>query len=392
MTSAAPLELLRRRTLVAVVGSAFGAAALPVAMILNLSEGGVTAATLAVGSLAFNVLHWSCLRRGLRAPAEPIPLTVTVSLLALSGLLSVVGSGDGELGWLWFVFIGFAAADLAIGRPPQFARAVAIGSGVVSAISVVTIGLLQEPRIEAFELAIMGGLSLILVSGTVYGEPSSLTSWRSTMELEVERRSSAELAAQRERLRMSEDLHDMLGHTLEVVALKAELATRLNPTDPVRAQAEMSEVQRLARESLADVRSLVRSNKEPDLVTELESVRALLASAGIGCEVVGDATKLDVAGRQLLGRVLREAATNLLRHAEPGHCRITVERSGGYARLVVINDGLADPQSDGSGTGLAGLRRRLAEQGGALSADPDETSGTFRIEASLPDGGTGGTW
>ncbi|ASO18220.1 two-component system sensor histidine kinase DesK [Actinoalloteichus hoggarensis] len=384
MTVTPPIEVLRRRTAVTIAGSAVTAAMLPVVLILSHGATGPADVVLILGSVAFMPLHWYCLRSGLRSPATPVTRRVTVPLLALSVLLALLGSAQSAVGWLWFVVIGFAVADLSIGRPIGVVRVFVVVAGCLAGMSAVLVAWQQAPA-DAGRLALVGGLVLFLVGGMVYSEPSSLSSWRSMMELDTARRHSTEIGAQRERLRLSEDLHDMLGHTLEVVALKAELATRLGSADPERARTEMAEVQRLARDSLQEVRELVRERQETDLVVELRSVVALLDAAGITCDVQGDPADFDQLTRRLFGRVLRESTTNLLRHAEPARCRIELVTNRRDSSLTVVNDGTVD-HSDGrpEGTGLAGLARRLAEHGGTVSAGPGPGPGTFQVAASLP--------
>ncbi len=216
---------------------------------------------------------------------------------------------------------------------------------------------------------------------------------KAVIDLDGSRRTAAELATARERLRLADDLHDILGHALEVVAFKSELAAWLQPVDGGRARAEMIEVQRVARESLSEVRSLVRDTRVTDLVTELAGARAVLTSVGIALVVRGDPTTVGPTARNVLGRVLREAMTNVLRHAEPSHCSIEIQVDGGDARLLVVNDGCPPCREDrslpadgsDSGTGLVALERYLAEHAGHLDAGlaPD---GTFRLDAVLPAG------
>jgi hypothetical protein len=166
---------------------------------------------------------------------------------------------------------------------------------------------------------------------------------KAVIDLDGSRRTAAELATARERLRVADDLHDILGHALEVVAFKSELAARLQDVDPARARAEMEEVQRVARESLSEVRALVRDTRSTDLVDELAGARAVLASAGGRARVRGDPTTLGPTARNVLGRVLREAMTNVLRHAQPSHCTIEIEVDRDGARLEVVNDGALPP-------------------------------------------------
>jgi two-component system sensor histidine kinase DesK len=160
-----------------------------------------------------------------------------------------------------------------------------------------------------------------------------------------------------------------------VVSLKSELATRLVTVDPERAHTELVQMQRLARGALRDVRELARGRRSTDLDTELTGARSLLASAGIDCVV--DGSPAGGTHSELLGRVLREAVTNLLRHADTRRCWITVRPSA----LTVVNDGVDADKPAGDGTGLAGLRRRVTEAGGSLTAGAG--SGRFTVAVVL---------
>lgn len=198
-----------------------------------------------------------------------------------------------------------------------------------------------------------------------------------------------ETAEVRERSRVADDLHDILGHALEVVAFKAELADRMLHADTDRAREEMIEIQRVARSAMNDVRSLARRRRPTDLEVELAAAVTLFHSAGIKVNVAGDAGLIPPYARDTLARVLREAVTNLLRHATPTRCLITVHQDSLGASVAVVNDGVAAstlPPSPGS-SGLAGLSRLLAEHGGHLSAGPC-APGHFSVRANVaaPDG------
>lgn len=206
---------------------------------------------------------------------------------------------------------------------------------------------------------------------------------KAVTDLDDSRRTAAELATARERLRLADDLHDILGHALEVVAFKSELAARLQHTDADRARAEMEEVQRVARSSLDEVRALARDTRSTDLAAELAGARAVLGPAGVALTVVGDPDELTSAARRVLGRVLREAMTNVLRHAEPHRCSVVIAVDGGAAELRVENDGALPSTDTGDGTGLAALARHLEEHAGRLDAGPGP-DGTYRLAARLP--------
>ncbi|MEU1151071.1 sensor histidine kinase [Streptomyces sp. NPDC005863] len=212
--------------------------------------------------------------------------------------------------------------------------------------------------------------------------------WEADRAREVE----ARLAVAEERLRFGRDLHDVMGRNLAVIALKSELAVQLARRGRDEAVDQMVEVQRIAQESQREVREVVRGYREIDLGVELTGAQGVLEAAGIRCRVTGSATGLPAAVQSALGWVVREAATNVLRHGDARRCDITLAAADGHTRLVVENDGVTEaPARDGTaegdpprhrGTGLAGLRERLAAVGGTLewtSAD-----GSFRLRAEVP--------
>ncbi|MFD0343829.1 sensor histidine kinase [Streptomyces sp. NPDC127117] len=205
----------------------------------------------------------------------------------------------------------------------------------------------------------------------------------------------ARLAVAEERLRFGRDLHDVLGRNLAVIALKSELAVELAQRGRPEAVDQMVEVQRIARTSQQEVRDVVRGYREADLSTELSGARGVLSAAGIECEVTGDAGgELPAPVQSALGWVVREAATNVLRHGDPRSCTIRLRSLPDSVVLQVENDGAAPAAGpdggsgagDGSGpggSGLAGLRERLRVVDGSLDAGP-AGSGLFRLTATIP--------
>ncbi|MFF7310598.1 histidine kinase [Streptomyces sp. NPDC008137] len=252
-------------------------------------------------------------------------------------------------------------------------------------------------------------------------------------ELDEARETRTRLAVAEERLRFGRDLHDVMGRNLAVIALKSELAVQLAQRGRPEAVAQMVEVQRLAHESQREVREVVRGYREADLGAELAGAQGVLAAAGIDCTVSGaTAAGLPVPVQSALGWVVREAATNVLRHGDARRCAVRLrveegeEEGEGCVVLSVENDGV---ESDGvftaagasgssgtsgpsgpsgpsgtsgpsgpsgtsgssdtsgssgsSGSGLAGLRERLAEIDGTLEAGP-AGRGLFRLTAEIP--------
>ncbi|WP_433462558.1 sensor histidine kinase [Spirillospora sp. CA-128828] len=215
-----------------------------------------------------------------------------------------------------------------------------------------------------------------------------LWAWDITGRLDQARRLSAELAVKDERLRFAADLHDIQGHHLQVIALKSELAARLAETDPARAAAEMKEVRRLAADALRDTRAVVLGYRRTSLDDEIANATRVLASAGIDARTTADPAAIGDGARHLLGLVMREATTNLLRHSRARHASVDYRVTGGVARLRVTNDGAFEVTAGtASGTGLRSLSGRLRAAGGDLTWTHD--GGRFEIEASLPAAGPG---
>lgn len=203
-------------------------------------------------------------------------------------------------------------------------------------------------------------------------------------QAEEARNIQARLAVAEERLRFGRDMHDVLGRNLAVIALKSELAVELAQRGRPEALDQMVEVQRIARASQQEVRDVVRGYREADLTTELAGAQGVLRAAGIECAVTGgDGTGLPGPVQSALGWVVREAATNVLRHGDPGHCTIRLDVSADAVVLDVENDGAPAAAPEGTGSGLAGLRERLIALDGTLEAGPGD-GGVFRLRARIP--------
>jgi two-component system, NarL family, sensor histidine kinase DesK len=210
-------------------------------------------------------------------------------------------------------------------------------------------------------------------------------------ELEEARGVQARLAVAEERLRFSRDLHDVMGRNLSAIALKSELAVQLvQRGSAAEASVEqMAEVQRIARQSQSEVRAVVRGYREADLFTELAGARGILRAAGVNCradEGGPDQVELRRPVQAALGWVVREGATNVLRHADASWCTVSVgtDAVGAKALLVMENDGAHEPSDALTGSGLAGLRERLGGLGGTLRVEGDSDKGTFRLTAEVP--------
>ncbi|WP_063735502.1 sensor histidine kinase [Streptomyces sp. RTd22] len=222
-------------------------------------------------------------------------------------------------------------------------------------------------------------------------------------EVDANREVQARLAVAEERLRFGRDLHDVMGRNLAVIALKSELAVQLARRERPEAVTQMVEVQRIAHETQMEVRGVVRGYREADLQVELAGARSVLRAARVDCRVDFPAeddggAPLPEAVRSALGWVVREGTTNVLRHADAGRCAVRVRVRAGTAVLEMENDGVPTElrtgagagTGDGAGTGaeegsgLKGLRERLAALGGTLESGPGDGVGTYRLRAELP--------
>ncbi|MCX2731736.1 histidine kinase [Saccharopolyspora sp. NFXS83] len=216
------------------------------------------------------------------------------------------------------------------------------------------------------------------VIGTLFIVGVIITSeqaWLIARRLERAQETEAELAIARERVRFAGDLHDIQGHSLHVIKLKTAHAQTLVRTDLDRADVELVEIRRLVDDAIAGTRELAYARHELNLATELENAKRICEAAGIAVEVHHNAGGRSLA-HPLLAQVLREATTNLLRHAQPETVSITASKT----RVEIANDGVtAEPDSDLRG--LARLRGRLESAGGTLRIT--RTPEVFALTADL---------
>ncbi|MGZ3665666.1 MAG: sensor histidine kinase [Ktedonobacterales bacterium] len=208
-------------------------------------------------------------------------------------------------------------------------------------------------------------------------------------ELRDAREEIARLAITEERLRFARDLHDLLGHTLSLIALKSELAGRLVRAAPERAVAEIGDVEHAARASLQEVREAVAGYRHPVLTTELHAAEEILSAAGISFTLFGTVPVLPAGVEAALSWTIREGVTNVIRHSHANHCIISLTLHADYVAIEVCDDGRADLSSSSSptqhhvGSGLRGLAERVHALGGRVEAGSG-AGGGFRLAVSLP--------
>jgi two-component system sensor histidine kinase DesK len=202
--------------------------------------------------------------------------------------------------------------------------------------------------------------SLAVGTGNLFGAQRI----RANKRLSMAQEEIAHLAKVAERERIARALHDVLGHTLSVVVLKSELAGKLMHHNPVRAQQEIGEVEQIARKALAEVREAIRGYRSEGLPAEIDRARATLAIAGVTLDCTNTPPKLRPAEESVLSLVLREAVTNIVRHARATSCRMTFAEDGTARSLVLEDDGCGGIRHEGNG--LRGMRERIESLGGRL--------------------------
>jgi two-component system, NarL family, sensor histidine kinase DesK len=208
---------------------------------------------------------------------------------------------------------------------------------------------------------------------------------RTNRELVEARAEVARLAVADERERFARDLHDLLGHSLSVIALKAQLAQKRLPGDPETAAADVADIEAVTRDALREVREAVSGYHRPALDAELEGARTALDAAGIEATIDRPRVALPAEVEAVLAWTVREAATNVIRHSGARHSAIRLVPALGEAAVEVVDDGRGSgPGENGSGHGLAGLEARVRAADGRLETGPREDGPGFRVRAVVP--------
>ena len=251
-------------------------------------------------------------------------------------------------------FFIYAASFIADAGPPRFAWTLL---GVMLAILALESSLAP---LSPYAWAPAAVFSLLIGGICIHAAEVRRANARLRMaQEEVER-----LAQTAERERIARDLHDLLGHTLSLITLKAELAGKLVERDPERAGREIREVERISREALHEVRSAIAGYRSEGLRAEMGRARLALESAGVRFEYLAQPVELDPRQETVLALALRESVTNVVRHAGARTCRIALEQTADETRLEVSDDGRGGSAPEG--IGLASMRERVEGLGGRL--------------------------
>jgi two-component system, NarL family, sensor histidine kinase DesK len=324
---------------------------------------------------------------------------IAMGLLLSSGLVwawfwtRVLGGPDERFRWIAFgltaVTIGaftlmtpakygtlFVCVTIIAGAafPWRLAIPLVVAGALVGGIFDVVRG--TEPLQATGEVLNDGIVGLAAVAGRLLVQANQ--------QLSLAREQIARLAVGEERLRFARDLHDLLGHSLSVIALKSELAGRLIKTTPGLAAHEVDDIEQVARDALREVREAVAGYRQPTLSAELAGAREALSAAGIELRAETEHAPLLPTVEAVLAWAVREGATNVMRHSQAKRCAIRIFENDGSITVEVVDDGRGGMPEPGSG--LRGLRERVLERGGTLTAEPLPHEG-FRLRVTLPQAG-----
>ncbi|MBV1852569.1 sensor histidine kinase [Catellatospora tritici] len=343
-----------------------------------IAEGHVRPMLFAVaGLVAFIPIYLTVVVRGFSDP-DPVPKPrdhALLGLLTVLGITLALAYGAQPGGWIGLTLY-LAAAGAAL-YPTPWAQLWIIGC--VAAL--VAVGHLHgehwsEIGDNAFNMIMAGALVLVV-----------RRLMRLVRELRTTRDQLAHAAVEQERLRFARDLHDLLGHSLSVIVVKAEVVRRLAERDPAAAAREAADIEQIGRTALTEVRQAINGYRTRAFSAELAGAGAALADAGIETTVKTTDDTLPPYLDDAFAWVVREAATNVIRHSGADTCVIALSRPGPW-QLEVRDDGRggsADPAAHGNG--LRGLAERLAQVGGVLSVVDLSTSHSrgFVLRATAPE-------
>jgi len=311
---------------------------------------------------AFVPMHFAFFRwRGVRQRAL-IP-----AVAALGYAVILVNPGGNT-----FVIYAFAMAGVAL----PLRQALLASAAMLALMAALFLARMPLPFALAY-VAMVATFGGMVLGGVLLARARA----RRNAELRLTQDEVARLAALAERERIGRDLHDLLGHTLSLVAIKSELAGRLVDRDPAAAKRQIGEVETVARQALAQVREAVVGIRATGLQAELAAARLALLSADVHLDHRLAPVALAPSLESMLAMTLREATTNVLRHAHASRVEVELVQSDGELQLLISDDGRGGDIQPGNG--LAGMRERITAVGGRLDIDSPPGGGT-RLQITLP--------
>jgi two-component system, NarL family, sensor histidine kinase DesK len=365
------MPLGRARVLGLLVWAAF--ILVPIVTAISNSGSATEHALAIAAAVLFSVVYVWLVLTWFEERARWRPIVLSGVILALAVVLTVAD----RPGW-GFLFT-YAAACIGLVAPSPWGLPAVFGVAALAGVCT-AIGGGDGGAAVGYAVSAIGiGLLLVLMRDLRMRN----------MELNDARAELALSAVAAERERFARDLHDLLGHGLSVIAIKAELAGRLVSLDSEKAAAEMADVEKVARESLREVREAVSGYRRPTLDKELEGARVALSAAGIDADFVRAPVALDPEVEAVLAWTVREGATNVIRHSRAHRCHVTVRAGLTDAAVEVVDDGEGPACARGDangqiGHGIMGLRERAERLRGRIEAGGLPDGRGFRLAVSVP--------
>jgi two-component system sensor histidine kinase DesK len=328
---------------------------------------GYRAAIVAV-TVVYALSYLMTIGIGFRGASRTFRAVAVAWLFLMPVLLALLGGSD------LLVFWTYAIAAALILLP----RNVGVTAGLASAVILLVTSMLETGR-ASWDNAML----LVVMTMAMFGFTAL---HRTVAELRAAKDRVADLAVAEERARLSRDLHDVLGHSLTTITVKAGLARRVleSAADRDRAIAEVADVEHLSRQALAEVRATVSGYRKASLPAELAGARAALRAADITADLPHAVDNVQVSLQEPFAYVLREGVTNVIRHSGAKRCEVRL----GETWIEITDDGQGSIVDNGrrNGHGLTGLAERLAPFGGTVDAGSADNGG-FRLRATIPVGG-----
>jgi two-component system sensor histidine kinase DesK len=289
----------------------------------------------------------------------------------LLGVLTAIALGAGiGYGGYWLTLFVLLAMAAAVGLPPAMPALLGVAAATVL---VTAVGWHVEGVSSYISSAGISGFIVWLLR-RLFGVIAMLQQVREEL---------AVTAVQSERLRFARDLHDLLGHTLSLIVVKSEVVRRVAHTDPDAAAREAADIETVGRTALAEIRQAVSGYREQGLTAELDQARHSLTAASITATVRTSGAPYPREADSVLGWVVREGVTNVIRHSHARRCDIEVRREGDEIIATVDDDGVGGSTDLERGNGLSGLAERTVAVGGRLDVRPRRWRG-FRLEVAVP--------
>jgi two-component system sensor histidine kinase DesK len=342
----------------------------PVSDLLDEDIGDAHKAALLAGLALFIAVYEILLpgARWLDRLGEPAVL-VGLALLPVIAVALLAGGAPSSFAALFVYFVAAAGLRLPARRAAVVVVIATLGVGIG-----LTVGGQSDSTTASITLTVLSIGALMTAFGRL---------GRANAELRETREELARLAVSEERLRIARDLHDLLGHSLSLIAIKTELASKLLERSPDRAASELDEIQVVARDALKEVREAVQGYRRVALSDALAGARSALAAAGIDCDLAEPAEPLPADVDTVLAWAVREGTTNVIRHSHAHRCAIRVRTDGDRAALEIEDDGDAAAAAPRGGSGLDGLRERARRVRGELEAGA-RAEGGFVLRLTVP--------